>query len=185
MGCWAHARRKFDEAIKLLPKAKQQTGKGMVALNLIQLEQQIRDLPPDERHARWQVEARPVLETFQSWLDKSAAQGLPKSKMGQAVQYCLNQWPKLLGYLEDGRLEIDNNRAERDIRPFTTGRKSWLFSNTPRGARSSAILYSLVMTARANNVNPYHYLRAVLARLPNLGGNSSLDELLPWNIVLS
>lgn len=189
VGCWAHARRKFDEAIKLLPKAKQQTGKGRVAINLIQklyrLEQQIRDLPPDERHARRQAEAIPVLDTFKAWLDKSAAQGLPKSKMGQAVQYCLNQWPKLLGYLADGRLEIDNNRAERDIRPFTTGRKNWLFSNTPRGARSSAILYSLVMTARANNVNPYHYLRAVLTRLPNLKANNNLDELLPWNIALS
>lgn len=189
VGCWAHARRKFDEAIKLLPKALQQTGKGMVAINLIQklyrLEKRIRDLPPEERHAQRQAEARPVLEAFKAWLDKSAAQGLPKSKMGQAVQYCLNQWPKLLGYLADGRLEIDNNRAERDIRPFTTGRKNWLFSNTPRGARSSAILYSLVMTARANNVNPYHYLRAVLTRLPNLSPNDSLDELLPWNMTLS
>lgn len=189
VGCWAHARRKFDEAIKLLPKAKQQNGKGMVAINLIQklyrLEKQIRDLPPEERYAQRQAKARPVLEAFKAWLDKSAAQGLPKSKMGQAVQYCLNQWPKLLGYLADGRLEIDNNRAERDIRPFTTGRKNWLFSNTPRGARSSAILYSLVMTARANHVNPYHYLRTILTRLPNLSANDSLDELLPWNMTLS
>ncbi len=132
VGCWAHARRQFDEAIKLLPKAKQQTGKGMVAINLIQklyrLEKVIRALPPAERHARRLAEATPTLDAFKSWLDKSAAQGLPKSKMGQAVQYCLNQWPKLLGYLADGRLEIDNNRAERDIRPFTTGRKNWMFS---------------------------------------------------------
>ncbi len=189
VGCWAHARRKFDEAIKVLPKAKQQTGKGMVAINLIQklyrLEKQMRELPPNERQARRLAEAKPILETFKTWLDKSAAQGLPKSKMGQAVQYCLNQWPKLLGYLADGRLEIDNNRAEQDIRPFTTGRKNWLFSNTPRGAHSSAVLYSLVMTARANDVNPYHYLREVLERLPNLKDGDSLDALLPWHMTLS
>lgn len=188
VGCWAHARRRFDEAIKLLPKDKQKSGKGMVAISTIQklylIEKQAKTLDAVERKAIRQEQAIPILAGFKEWLEKSAAQGLPKSKMGTAIGYCLNQWPKLMRYIDDGNLAIDNNIAERDIRPFTTGRKNWMFSNTPRGAESSAILYSLVLTARANNLNPYRYLTALFNRLPNLAGDDDLSGLMPWNIAL-
>ena len=160
----------------------------MVAINTIQrlyrIEKAAKELSTEERHALRQTEAVPILEDFKAWLDKSASQGLPKSKMGTAIGYCLNQWPKLVRYLEDGDLSIDNNLAERDIRPLTTGRKNWMFSNTPKGADSSAILYSLVLTARANGLNPYRYLRALFRQLPNQEEEANLDTLLPWNITL-
>jgi hypothetical protein len=185
---WAHARRKFDEAVKLLPKAKQKTGKGMMAINTIQklyrIEKQAKELAADERKTLRQEQAVPILNGFKKWLEKAAAQGLPKSKMGNAVTCCLNQWPKLIRYVEDGNLSIDNNIAERDIRPFATGRKNWMFSNTPRGARSSAILYSLVLTARANNLNLYSYLTELFKRLPNLAEGDDLSSLMPWEINL-
>lgn len=189
VGCWAHARRKFDEALKLLPKGKQNTGKGMVAINAIQklyrIEKLAKDMSAGERQVLRQAEAVPILNDFKAWLEKSAAHGLPKSMIGSAITYCLHQWPKLIRYLEDGDLAIDNNIAERDIRPFTTGRKNWMFSNTPKGADSSSILYSIVLTARANGLNPYHYLRELFTKLPNLKDEDSIDQLLPWNIELS
>ena len=92
---------------------------------------------------------------------------LPKSTFGQAVQYCLNQWESLTNYLKDGRLEIDNNRSERSIKPFVIGRKNWLFSNTPRGAKASAIIYSIIETAKENNVEPFNYLTYLFEKLPN------------------
>lgn len=186
-GCWAHARRKFDEAQKTLPKAKQRSGKAMYALNMIQklyrIETLANDQSPDQRYTLRQEKAVPILVAFKAWLDKHQAQSLPKSKMGQAISYCLNQWNKLTCYVTDGRLAIDNNIAERDIRPFAIGRKNWLFSNTPKGAHASAILYSLVLTARANGLNQYQYLKALFEQLPNLAGDD-LSALLPWYIDL-
>lgn len=186
VGCWAHARRKFDEALKLLPKEKQRSGgKAMQALSTIQklyrVETLAKDKTADERYQLRQEQAKPLLERFKTWLEKCHATGLPKSKMGDAISYCLNQWPKLVRYVEDGRLSIDNNIAERDIRPFAMGRKNWMFSNTPRGAESSAVLYSLVLTARANGLNQYRYLKALFEQLPNLEGDD-LSSLMPWNI---
>lgn len=108
---------------------------------------------------------------------------LPKSAFGKAVTYCLNQWDKLQGYLLDGRLEIDNNRAERAIKPFVIGRKNWLFSNTPRGAKTSAILYSIVETAKENGLKPFNYITYLLERMPSLdlGEPGVLDSLMPWS----
>lgn len=111
---------------------------------------------------------------------------LPKSTFGKAVQYCLNQWEKLQGFLLDGRLEIDNNRAERTIKPFVIGRKNWLFSNTPRGARTSAIVYSIVETAKENGLKPFDYFTYLLEQIPNINVNdvTALDSLLPWSETL-
>ncbi|MGC8863133.1 MAG: IS66 family transposase, partial [Armatimonadota bacterium] len=113
---------------------------------------------------------------------------LPKSALGEAVGYCRNQWPKLVVFLEDGRLELDNNRAERSIKPFVIGRKNWLFANTPRGARVSAVIYSLVETAKENGLNPLDYLRFALERLRSMDPASDpkqtsdfIDSLLPWS----
>lgn len=108
---------------------------------------------------------------------------LPKSTFGQAIAYCLNQWEKLQAFLLDGRLELDNNRSERSIKPFVIGRKNWLFSNTPRGARASATIYSIVETAKENGLNPLAYLTYLFERLPNIDidDEAALDELLPWS----
>lgn len=118
-----------------------------------------------------------------SWLKIQEQQVLPKSGLGKAVTYCLNQWDHLVAFLEDGRLEIHNNSSERSIKPVVIGRKNWLFSNTPRGAQASAILYSIVETAKANGLNPYYYLRYLLEQLPNLDTTDemALDKLLPWS----
>ena len=107
---------------------------------LFAIERELKDKTPEERYQIRQGRSRPVLEDFWTWLKKQKAKVLPKSTFGQAVYYCLGQWDKLTAFLQDGRLEIDNNRSERSIKPFVIGRKNWLFANTPRGAKASAIV---------------------------------------------
>jgi transposase len=124
----------------------------------------------------------PLLEQLEAWLISSQQQVLPKTKLGEAIQYCLNQWEKLRRYTLDGRLNIDNNRAERAIKPFVIGRKAWLFSQTANGANASAVLYSIIETAKANNLVPYDYLVHLLTRLSE--PNIDIDQLLPWNVKL-
>ncbi|WP_040290606.1 IS66 family transposase, partial [Alicyclobacillus hesperidum] len=126
---------------------------------------------------------RPVLDEFLAWLEEQREQVLPKSALGQAVSYCLNQWPKLTVFLEDGHLELDNNRSERSIKWFVIGRKNFLFANTPRGARASAIAYSLVETAKENGLDPYLYLEYLFERLPNIqtDDRTAMADLLPWS----
>ncbi|MGG1532150.1 IS66 family transposase, partial [Brevibacillus agri] len=102
----------------------------------------------------------------------------------QAIAYSLNQWDKLTAFLQDGRLEIDNNRSERSMKPFVIGRKNWLFANTPRGAKASAIIYSVIETAKENGLNPFKYLTYLfeqLPQLPDLKNPETLDSLLPWS----
>lgn len=181
-GCWAHARRKFVEARKAQPKGK--TGKADWAISHIQklyrIESEIKELPAKDKHQQRQEQARPLLDQFKDWLDKSALAVPPKSAIGKAIAYSLRQWPKLIRYVGDGRLAIDNNRAERAIKPFVIGRKNWLFSNTAKGAQASAILYSLIETAKANSLTPFDYLKTLLEELPKQPND--LDNLLPWNI---
>lgn len=192
VGCMAHARRKFDEALKVLPSSKRMTS-GAVAIEglqycnqLYRIERDLKDLSPAERYEKRLERSKPVLNAFLSWLKIQEQKVLPKSALGQAITYCLNQWDKLEAFLEDGRLEIDNNRSERSIKPFVIGRKNWLFSNTPRGARASAIVYSMVETAKENGLNPYYYLRYLFERLPNidLTDKNALDKVLPWSKTL-
>ena len=125
----------------------------------------------------------PILTEFKTWLEKQ--QVLPKGYLGKAITYTLNQWPKLLTYLEDGDISIDNNVTERDIRPFTTGRKNWMFSTSVNGAHASANLYSLVMTCRANDISPYYYFRHLFTELPKRLPTDNLTDLMPWNVDLS
>ncbi|MGO3346514.1 MAG: IS66 family transposase [Marinomonas sp.] len=132
-----------------------------------------------------QEKAPAILTTYKAWLEKSVQQVPPKTLLDKAIQYNLNQWDKLTVYLTDGRINIDNNRAERAIKPFVIGRKNWLFANTGKGARSSAILYSVIETAKANGLIPYDYLTTLFETLPLLNDKSDYDEidrLLPWNI---
>jgi transposase len=192
VGCMAHARRKFDEALKVLPSSKRLTSgaaaiEGLQYCNqLYRIERDLKELSHAERYEKRLERSKPVLDAFLSWLKIQQQQALPKSALGQAVTYCLNQWDKLVAYLEDGRLEIDNNRSERSIKPFVIGRKNFLFSNTPRGARASAIIYSIVETAKENGLNPYCYLRFLFGRLPNidLTDKNALDKVLPWSTTL-
>ena len=124
-----------------------------------------------------------MLEAFSAWLKTQQPKVLPKSALGQAIQYCRNQWDKLVGFLKDGRLEIDNNRSERSIKPFVIGRKNWLFANTARGARASATIYSIIETAKENNLNPFTYLTYLFEKLPNMDtkDKDALDQLMPWS----
>lgn len=153
---------------------------------LFTIEQELKDVTPEERYRLRRERSLPVLEAFLAWLKFQAPRVLPKSAFGQAISYCLNQWDKLNGFLLDGRLELDNNRSERSIKPFVIGRKNWLFSATPRGARASAVIYSVIESAKENGLNPYAYLKYLFEQLPNvdLEVEGVLDSLLPWSDTL-
>ncbi len=183
VGCFAHARRKFADAKKLQSKGK--TGKADIALGTIQklyrIETEIKTKSPEEKYRIRQEKSAPLLKKHKQWLDKSAIQVPPKSAIGKAIAYSLNQWHKLVRYIENGELNIDNNRAERAIKPFVIGRKNWLFSNTRNGAKASAILYSLIETAKANGLIPFDYLRYLLQELPK--EPKDIESLMPWCVV--
>jgi len=186
LGCFAHARRYFVDAKNIQPKGK--TGKADQALAWIQqlyrIEQRIKDDPPDKRFKTRQQEAKPIIDKLRSWLEKSLPHVPPMMKLGKALHYLNNQWDRLVAYLEDGHYPIDNNAAERAIRPFTIGRKNWMFSYSPAGAKASANLYSLVETAKANQLNPYEYLKHIFTHLPNANSIENIEQLLPWNLDL-
>ncbi|MCL5290179.1 MAG: IS66 family transposase [Firmicutes bacterium] len=191
VGCWAHARRKFSDALKALPadqrSAPVAAKEGLDFCNrLFAIEQELKDATPEERYAARIQRSRPVLDAFWSWLKYHSPRALPKSAFGQAIQYCRNQWNKLEAFMLDGRLEIDNNRSERSIKPFVIGRKNWLFANTPRGAKASAMIYSVVETAKENGLNPFTYLTYLFEQLPNVDINEpgNIDSLLPWSNTL-
>ena len=191
VGCMAHLRRKFKEALDAMPKKDQQAKKisrSEQALNMIRnlyaIEQRIKDKSEGERYRIRQEESKPVLDKLKQWLDKQQALPPPKSLLGKAITYGQNQWPYLVRYLESGLLDIDNNAAERAIKPFVIGRKNWLFAHSVKGARASAILYSLVETAKANGLEPFAWLTYVLKQLPELGPDDSVDYLLPMNLTL-
>jgi transposase len=129
-----------------------------------------------------QDEAKPILAEFKKWLSKEILLTPPKGLLGKAIAYTLNQWKRLAGYIKDGCLTIDNNMAENSIRPFVIGRKNWLFSGTPKGAEASALLFSLIETAKANKLEPYAYLRYIFGKLPVASSLEDYEALLPWNI---
>ena len=185
VGCWAHARRKFDEAMKSLPKGKAKNSSAAQGLaycsHLFKIEGKLAELPPEERYKQRLEQEKPVLDAMLAWANTRAA--APKSALGKALAYLREQWRYLCGYLKDGRLELSNNRAERSIKPFIIGRKNFLFANTPGGAKSSAIIFSLVETAKENGLDPYRYLAWVLRSAPMLSAASSdwAARLLPYN----
>jgi transposase len=186
VGCWAHARRHFVDALILVPKEHRQDPNHLCNIAITKIRQLFaieRDLcngSPEERLAARNERSRPIVEDFKTWLDKESKLVLPKSKVGEAITYCRNQWQKLIRFLDDGRLEIDNNSAERSIKPFVIGRKNWLFANTVRGAKVSAIIYSIVETAKENGLNPFDYLKYALERIKNTGP-TAINSLLPWS----
>lgn len=193
VGCWAHARRKYAEILKALPPSAQSAGttakEGLAFCNqLYAIERELKkeQRSAEERYTIRLKKSKLILQAFSVWLQKQAPRVLPKSALGQAIHYCCEQWDKLNAFLKDGRLELDNNRAERSIKPFVMGRKAWLFANTPKGARSSAIIYSVVETAKENGLNPLNYLIYLFEQLPNMDIQdlSLLDRILPWSETL-
>lgn len=185
VGCWAHARRKFVDVKKAGSGNK--TGSADQALAMIKrlyaLEKTARQkkMPVEQKYEIRQQQAKPILQKFKNWLDKRQGQVPPKSLLGKAINYCQAQWHRLENYIQDGNAAIDNNMVENAIRPFTLGRKNWLFSGTPAGARASALLYSLIETAKANNLEPYRYLRFLFEKLPSASAED-LHHLLPTKL---
>jgi transposase len=185
VGCMAHARRRFNDAVKAQGRNRKR-GKAHRGLSLIRklywVEQQARKLKPEERYAWRQQRSRPILDEIRSWLDAALPQVPPSSATGKALSYLHNEWDQLTRYLDDGRLEIDNNAAENAIRPYVLGRKNWLFSTSVKGVKASANLYSLIETAKANSLEPYAYLRRVFTELPQAETVDAIEALLPGNL---
>jgi transposase len=187
-GCWAHARRKFDEALTAIPakdRHKSEAYRGLELCNrLFALERKYEGLAHDDNF-KARLDARmehtkPLMKQFFDWAQEIEKAAMPKSLLGLALGYVIRQRKRLETVLLDGRLELSNNRAERSIKPFVIGRKNWLFSNTANGAEASAIIYSLVETAKENSIDPFKYLAAVFRDAPN--STDSVESLLPWNI---
>lgn len=187
--CLAHIRRKFKDAYDLLPEKEAKdtlTYKGLeYCQKLYKIEAKIKELPPDEKYNRRLQESKPIIEEFEEWLKNQRMHSSNVNSFGKAIIYGDNQITKLKNYLLDGRLEIDNNTAERSIKPYVIGRKNWLFHNTPKGAKASTIIYSIVETAKESKLKVPAYLTYILTTLKEYD-LSDLDEdivesLMPWN----
>lgn len=185
VGCWSHVRRKFEAILKKMPKDQQKGSdaeRGTAYINaLFALEREFANLTPEERYQRRLERSKPISDAFFAWILGLSV--LPKSPLGEAVGYAASQRKYLENVYLDGRSEISNNRAERTVKPFVMGRKAWLFSNTPAGARASSVIYSIIETAKENNLHPYRYLEFLLETLPK-STTSSLEDLLPWSASL-
>jgi hypothetical protein len=179
VGCWVHVRRKFNDALKTIPEKERVGTSAMHGKHfcdcLFMLERKFSEMTPRERHEARNKKLKPLMDEFFVWCDSLRA--LPKTPIGQAIHYALDQRKWLENVLLDGRLELSNNLAERSIKPFVIGRKNWLFNNTPNGADVSAVLYSLIESAKENGLNPYEYLTDVFRKAPN---GVAVDALLPW-----
>ena len=187
-GCWSHARRRFDEAVKALPKQKQKDSRAYLALTMIQAiyreEKQLKDLPAGERKDRRQLSVKPMVEAYFTWVRENLPKVPPKSKTWEGFHYSLNQEKYLKVFLDDGEVPMDNNAAEQSIRGFCIGKKNWVMIDTIAGAKASAIIYSIAETAKANNLKPYDYFEYLLTEIPKHlddTDRSFLDDLLPWS----
>ena len=185
VGCWSHCRRKYDEALKSLPDKDREGSAALQGLRycdkLFEIERKFSKSTPEDRYAKRQELAKPVVEELFAWAESLNV--LPQSGVGKAVYYTLSQRKYLERYLLDGRLECSNNRSERSIKPFVIGRKNWLFNNTPTGAQASSIIYSIIETAKENGLNPFSYLTRVFKTAPNVdfrGDPAVLESLMPW-----
>lgn len=184
-GCWDHARRKFREALHVSDGKSRPAKKALLTIrNMYRTEKKAREaeLSPAELLELRQTETARRLRWLKRWLDRRSVEIPPRSAMGKAIKYTLNQWPKLVRFVEDPNIPISNAPVENAIRPFCVGRRNWLFSGSPRGAMASAILYSLIETARANGFEPYWYLRYLFKHLPSAKTDDELRALLPTNL---
>jgi transposase len=187
VGCWAHVRRKFFDVIKGT-KASLRVSIARTVVNqireLYQIEREAVDkkLTPDQIVEMRMAQSKPILEKIKLLLDEKQPRVPSKCLLGKAIGYALNQWPRLVAFLESGNVKIDNNAVENAIRPFAVGRKNWLFSDSPRGAKAGAALYSLIETARANNIEPNAYLRLIFTELPRATTDDEIRKLLPQQL---
>lgn len=181
--CWAHVRRKFVEAVDIEGKAwvnsVSQRAVRLIA-SLYEVERRAAELDVDARLAVRQSDSAAIVKNLEELLDAEIAGVPPKSATGRALSYLRDEWQALLTFLRDGRVPIDNNAVENAIRPFAVGRKNWLFSATPAGARASANLYSLIETAKANGLDPCAYLARVFTELPGATTADAVAALLPY-----
>ena len=198
IGCWDHARRKFIEATRAAPKgkgkgkdkskSKASTGLADVALGYIgklyAIEREQKERSDAERYQARQTRSMPLLAELKTWLDNNVGKVMKGSLTRQAMEYTLGQWPHLVGYCVRGDLHISNILAENAIRPFAVGRKAWLFADSAQGAKASATCYSLLETAKANDLEPSAYINYVLAQIGEADTLEKLEALLPWNVPL-
>lgn len=187
--CWSHARRYLIESIPLDSKGKEIPGskdaEGREYINLLfKVEGEIKNLPYEEKKQKRQDASKPILDAFWTWVEKTSAMYTTNEKLTQALGYCQNQRKYLETFLEDGRIPLSNNYCEANIKPFATARRAWLFADTPKGAFANGVLYTLVESARANDLDVYEYLKHLLTEMPNnhhLENPSVIDRLLPWS----
>ena len=187
--CFAHLRRYYIEAIPLDNRGKEilasKAAEGREYCNLLfRIESEIAELSPEERKMKRQEASRPILEAFWSWVEATSSLYTTNEKLTTALIYTKNQRKYLETFLEDGRIPLSNNRVESHIKPFCNARKSWLFADSPKGAVASAIVYSIVETAKANDLNTYEYLKYLLTNIPNLDIHNhpeALESYLPWS----
>ena len=193
IGCWDHARRKFIEATQAAPsvakgKSKPGASKADVALGYIgklyAIEREQKERSDAERYQARQTRSMPLLAEFKTWLDNNVGKVMKGSLTRKAMEYTLGQWPHLVGYCVRGDLHISNILAENAIRPFAVGRKAWLFADSAQGAKASATCYSLLETAKANDLEPSAYINYVLAQIGEADSLEKLEALLPWNVPL-
>jgi transposase len=180
VGCWAHARRKFIDAIEVQRDQAMPIIDEVRKLYLVERHARDEDLTPEQRHGLRQQLSLPILRALQPLLQSTQQRVLPQSPLGKAARYCLAEWEALNRYLSDGRLEIDNNLTENAIRPSAIGKKNWLFIGHPEAGWRSAVIYSIVASCRRRGIEPWDYLHDVLARLPAMN-QSELPCLLPAN----
>ena len=182
-GCLYHARRKFVEIIKVT-QAKEGVAHDVLKYisRLAVIEEEINESGAEGKFNLRLEKAKPILDELHAYLVAVQPRTLPKSPLGQAVSYTLNQWPKFLTYLEDGRLENNNNRSERAIKPFVIGRKGWMFADGVAGAEAAAIIFSLVETCKHHGVEAYDWFRYVLQQLPLCQSDAEIERLMPFNI---
>lgn len=189
LGCWAHCRRYFNDALQALPKDKR--GPEQLPARFLELIGRLYKVEAEARRDNLQAQtqqqlraqhSKPVLEQIQALALEHLHGVLPGSLLGKALHYLTVQWPKLVRYVDDGRYPIDNNACENAIRPFVVGRRNWLFADTVGGANASANLYSLLQTCAANGVDGYQYLKALLVELPRARTAEDFEALLPWRL---
>jgi transposase len=190
LGCMAHARRKFVDVLKALGKDWKKKLRGVAGETLLTIrelyaverEAKSHQMTDTERQALRQIKAKPLMKAMHDSLMKAQATALPSSKLGEAIGYTLSQWSRLERYLEAGHYRIDNNLVENEFRVFAVGRKNWLFCYSQDGARASACFYTLILTAKANGLDPFWYLNAIFERLPYAESEQDYRALLPQHI---
>lgn len=187
-GCWAHARRRFDEAVKALPKQVREESVAYLALKMIQAvyreERKLQEMEPEKRKEHRQLTVKPLVDAYFAWAKEKISTVPEKSKTYNGFSYSINQEEYLRTFLNDGEVPIDNNSAEQSIRGFCIGKKNWMMIDTPAGADASAIIYSIAETAKANNLKPYDYFEHLLTEIPKHMDDtdrSFCEDLLPWS----